>query len=469
MTDDGHAMASSSTAVNRAFCGTPSLLSTGDQFGAMFLKDHELTNRPIREIIVSKWGSVPKYCATVTMPYFNNENALMLIESWIMSAGPGLSLHQVGRVLLVVKIVMLSVFVLALMRIGIGIAVGAAALQVAAVIMLGLQQTFSYSYYTFFFCMIALMIGVYTLAIDSIERPWAVAVFAVLAGLLSAFCGNMRTSYIPVFAALFAVYLYVSDRRNASARLPWRPRLRALAITAVCFVAGYMTFQYVFIARSRPPGKNNLSYHHVAHPLVLALGDPRNPLSEREGITWSDAVGPEIVQRIDPKVVAYSPEYEEVLYEYYRSLWQRYPAEMRQIYLSKAKLAGRHMIENAQFADPLITAGLKVMHVIPNGLWMSGAFALVALLAALGMLRKTFSSAEVLVCLVAVAGLLLMLEASLIIPYFYLSYGSSLLLCCMTLLLLLVEGIVTLVGRVTGLARLLGAARPQRREAAHGA
>lgn len=455
MPEDLHAMASLSLAVDRAFCGRPSSLSSGDSIGTILYQNRHLTERPLRTIIADRWGSIDQYCATVTTPFVNNENSLMLVESWILRVRPGLSLAGVGRALTGVKAAMLLLFVLAVLRGGGSAVVGLGVFQIAAAILEQLLPVFTYSVYPFLCCLVALATAWYSLLFDASRRGGARLIAAGIGGILSAFGTNFRTSYLPVFAAIFIVYLLAAHRRDASPADRTR-RLRLGAMALVCFVLGYTAFQYVFITRSHPRGNAGPSYHVIAHPLVLALGSPPSALSQREGIKWLDAVGTELAHRVDPNARDLSPEYESALFRYYFGLWSRYPAEMGRIYLEKFKLAGRNMIELARFGNPWLATVLWLLSYVPNGLWLLVLFAGCALTFA-WRLRRSSRTIDLIASLAAVAGCLLLAESAIIMPYYVLTYDNALLFVCgvstLFVVQLALDGAVRLTGRVAGFRR----------------
>ena len=82
---DQHAIDSLNLAVNRAFCGFPSRLSRDAQIASLFKENGSLLTLPVSTVIVNRWQRIDLYCATVTQPFLNNENSLMLLESWCSS------------------------------------------------------------------------------------------------------------------------------------------------------------------------------------------------------------------------------------------------------------------------------------------------------------------------------------------------------------------------------------------------
>jgi hypothetical protein len=452
--NDGHAIASLSIATNRALCGTPSAISNGAHVGYLLYQQPQRLRQPIADFVRELHGTVDKYCATVTVPLVNNENSLMLVESWMLKAAPRLSLLGIGRVLLAVRIAMALVFALALLRSGASLLMAGIVLSVAFSIDEALQVTYAYSVYSFLFGLVGLAIGIYVLAFETSNRSAPRIAIGVAAGLVSAFAVNMRTSYLPVFAMLFVIYVWASDRRA----LPERPgrRVSTAALMCIAFALAYAGFQYAFITRSRPPESRGPSYHVIAHPLVLSLAVPASPLSNREGIVWNDGVGVELAHRIDPSVVYLTPEYEAALRKYYFGLWSRYPAEMRQIYIDKLTLAGRHMIETAEFNRPTMTTILFVLHAVPDGIWLLTLLLAAAAAAAAVVVRRRSGSA-LAICMVAASGVFLMIECAVIMPYYYLSYGNSLVFMCAALV---AWGAQIVVAGVVWTADYVNARRP---------
>src|SRR5262249_31119037 len=125
--------------------------------------------------------------------------------------------------------------------------------------------------------------------------------------------------------------------------LPFGRRARALFVPAAAMMAGSVLFTFFAIEplrRANREGNYNYSYHAIMHPLVVGLGVPQSQLSEREGITFGDPVGLELAQRIDPTVAFLDERYENVLWQYYRSLWLNDPGEMIRLYATKLATAG---------------------------------------------------------------------------------------------------------------------------------
>lgn len=450
---DGHAIVSLNVAVNRAFCHHPSRLSNNADVARLLQAEPALVTRPIAGVIAENWQSVEAYCASVVVPYVNNENSLMLLENWIMRAIPDVSLASVGQIMLWLRVLVVLLFCLALLRSGVSVLVCAGVLEIAAAILHQLQPVFAYSVYAFFLPLTLLPIAIYLLTAGISRRVPVRMAVALITGVASAYGTNMRTSYLPLFVMFFLIYLAAGEWTATERGRTWRQRLAVSAAALALFAVGYGAFHYTFITRSRPEGNTQPSHHVIWHSVVMSLAIPANPLSEREGIKWNDGTGWDLARRINPAVPYLGPGYEEALRSYYFDLWRRYPAEMRQIYLEKFKLGGRHMIEIAKFDSTLVTAILGVLAYLPNGLWLAAAL-LIASAAAVWRYVRSASRAMLAFLYLTTIAILLYLEGSAIMPYYYLTYQSTLLFGCAAATVavgqLLLNAPVLLVQRLTG-------------------
>jgi hypothetical protein len=128
-----------------------------------------------------------------------------------------------------------------------------------------------------------------------------------------------------------------------------------VAIAILMFAVGYEVFnRAVMRPLEHPAGANttNYTYHTIAHPLVMSLAVPPNPLSDDEGIKWNDSVGWEIAKRVQPGVGYLGPEYESALYRYYFGLWRTRPRDMLRTYWVKLLWTGRGVFLNASYYVP---------------------------------------------------------------------------------------------------------------------
>lgn len=449
LNDDGHSIYSLSLAVNRTVCGVPSGLSTDDQIGKLLFRDISAHDQPVRAVISAHWGSVDRYCATVTRPYVNNENSLMLLESWAWRIAPNLSLSALGRVLLGVKLALLVFFGIAALRLGVGVVVCYAMVDVGFALLGRLQPDLGYSTYSFLECMVIATVALYPLMLslraESRARQLA---WPAIAGTWTAFVVNMRTSYLPLCAAAGLMYVCAILLRQNDSDSGIFQRCRRTAIAVLCFALGYSAFQYTFITQSRGAG-TDLSYHTVFHPLVLSVGIPTSAFSEREGIQWDDAVGLTLAHRVDPSAQYLSKEYERALATYYISLWKRYPSEMFHLYLEKAKLAGTEMIALDDVTDGALMAARRVLRLLPNGILLLTLLSAFAIVSA-GQYLKRRMPVAMLFALIGTVATLLTIESMLIVPRYFLKYHAPLLLLCCSVTFIVVQaGLSRMVRRMT--------------------
>jgi hypothetical protein len=126
---------------------------------------------------------------------------------------------------------------------------------------------------------------------------------------------------------------------------------------------------------------------------------------------------------------------------------------MRQIYLEKFKLAGKHMTEVAKFRNPWMAAALGLLSYLPNGLWLLALFAVCAIIFA-WRLTRSWHAIDLIACMSALAGCLLMTESGIIMPFYVLTYDNTLLFvggaCTLFVVQVALDGAVRLTCRVGG-------------------
>ena len=450
MHGDDHEVMSLSLAVNRSFCRVPSALSSAEQIGILFFTDPRTRVQPVGDLIAARWGSLERYCSTVTVPYVNNENSLMLLEAWAWRIAPGLSVVGVGRALLAVKLGLLVFACVAFLRLGAGVLLCFVTLDAALALLSRVQAIAGFATYSFLLCAVVATLALYPLMLSLPSRSRVRQfVWPVIAGSWSAFVSNMRTSYFPLvvgIAVLYACALMLESR--ASVHIA--QRFQRVIPVAVAFVIGYALFQYTFIVRSRPAGSEGLSHHTVFHPLVLSIGFPTNAFSEREGIEWDDAVGLTLAHRVDPSASYLSKEYERALAEYYFGLWKRYPADMIRVYLIKAKLAGADMMSEVSMTDWGVMFAARALRHVPNGVWL-----LCLLVASTAVSARAYLHEKapllMLLMMMGLAAAMLMIESIVIAPRYYVTYHAPLLWLYVSLTFVLVQlafnGILALSAR----------------------
>jgi hypothetical protein len=292
------------------------------------------------------------------------------------------------------------------------------------------------------------MIALYPLMLSLPSRSRARQIaWPLVAGLWTAFVVNMRTSYLPLCVGGALLYACALMLESNGTGLRTVQRLRPVAMTAVSFVIGYTVFQYSFIPQNRVVASDNLSYHVFFHPLVLSIGLPENAFSRREGIEWDDSVGLTLAHRVNPSAIYLTKEYEQAMAEYYVSLWKRYPAEMRQVYLEKAKLAATEMMELADVPDPAVNFARRVLRRLPNGLWLLSLLVGFTIVAAWQYVRWK-APIVMLAILIGATATMLMLESMLIVPRYFISYHAPLLWLYCTVTFILIQLVAAAIARV---------------------
>ena len=442
---DGHAIVSLDLAIARAFCGVPSSFQHFIRVPMDLARDMEKRHTPLRTLVAEKAGSVEAYCQAINEPFVNNENSLMLLETAILRVSPDLSLADLGNVLHWLRIACIVAFVLLLIDLGGSLALGFATLLCGLMVLKSMGD-FLYTLYPFLFTVLLLEVAVIGFAINYrwTARPIGLVLFGAAAGLLAAFIVNMRTSYLPIVTAFFALVL-VEEWRARGSGLRWQPRtLRVLALLA-CFVVAYECFQVGLLTRYLPvEGRTNAS-HTVAHPLMLALAVPENAFSRDQGIHWSDVSGPPIARRVDPSATFMSPTYDVALMTYYRTLWRQHPREMVGVYRLKFGLAGADMVRvlrnSPGVAGRTVAALLTPIGVLlPDGLWYLALYTVVGG-AALVIFYRAGNPAAFVLALMSAAACMLQIESSIIYSAFVKQYHSYSAFYVMFLSLLAVQAL----------------------------
>jgi SAM-dependent methyltransferase len=426
---DWHATIALDLALNDTYCHQPGRLASNTQqlVGLSLAADPSLMHVPFPELLQRRAFPWVTYCDAVDHPFLNNENSTMLLMDAILHLAPRTTPAALGLALTAVKLAPLVLFTFVLLKTG---APGSVAF---VVLLIGLDiagdlEAFRYSIYGFLIPMLLLMASLYSLWLSTTQtRRIALAgvTFAV-AGFLTAFAANLRTSHLPVYLAMFLLYAVALRRRMGTS-----PGRLVYAVTAlVLFAASYALFNRALISRLVPPAGTvtNYTHHPIAHPLVLSLGVPPHPLSVREGITWDDSVGPKLAQRMIPDAVYLGRHYEEALLLYYIKLWTLYPSEMRDLYQHKLQLAGTGLFSypGTVTEHQHVSARLSRFVRIKDGRTILALFAAVFALAVAGY-ASTSRALAAAVAFLSLAAILLFFEAAAIMPPFILTYHSYLL------------------------------------------
>lgn len=442
-TPDGHRNKSLEIAVNRTLCGSISRMSTDIRLDTYLTNHPDLLDRPLPDWARLAAGSVDDYCGTVTQPLVNNENSLMYTMYGFLRLHPEMSVYQLGWLLQLVRLLALLLFACALVEAGASLLFAVTVLAAALCILANCSDRY-YSVYPFPPVLLAVVAAAFLASANGRLSELTVRHSLVLGfvGLLVAFAANMRTSHLPVYLAMVAVSLTAAFSRVRGARRRWSRREQALWAAAAVgsFTFGYVLFALLLIRPLRADlagvgeaNDTNISYHIVAHPLVLGLGLPPSLLSIKEGIEWADPAGVHLARSIDPRVQNLSRGYEEALFRYYIQLWTRYPHEMREIYVVKFWHAGRNMLSVLSEYSSNFVGGAQLRTVIRPLSWVSNGITLfvlyltAALLGWLALLR-TGSPLSLLTCLFGTSAALLQIETAAIIPFFHMSHHGAQLL-----------------------------------------
>ncbi len=361
-----------------------------------------------------------------------------------------------------IRIVSLIVFVFFLIRIGISPLFALLTLVLCIGIINEVNLTHYYSVYPFFMPFLLLIISLFgiCLTFGCHRRIWSTILSGFSIGLFGSFVCNLRSSYYPIILALlciFVIFTILDLRQNYSFSHVRRIVLPIFLI--ISFIIGLNLFNRIYIRPLNKLGVTyNLTYHVVAHPLILSLANPQNELSKREGIQWKDAVGLELAKKIDPSVKYLGPNYEKALFVYYCKLWIYYPEEMFAIYINKMKIAGHHLTSQINKAlkkyKSLKSTTLRLilypMHLLPNGIFYLIFFAGLSLVGLVSFKYINLGFAFGLTAL-AVSGTLLLLESAIIYPYFVITLHNYLLFWIFFCGLLFYQVIVNLLYKFTGI------------------
>lgn len=425
---DFHATVALDLAISDAYCGQPGRIASGTQqlIGRSLADDPSLMHVSFPELLRQRAAPWPRYCDAIDHPFINNENSTMLLMDAVLRVAPQSTPAGLGLALTALKVLPLLLFAFVLLT------AGSSPVAAIAVLLIGLDiqadlEAFRYSIYGFLVPMLLLMTSVYVVSLSSdwTGRLGGALVTVAVAGFLTGFAANLRTSHLPVYLAMFLLYAVLAVRRMHASRSRWGFVIGA----AVLFAGAYALFGRTFIARITPPvgTANNYTHHPIMHPIVLALGVPRHRLAVREGIEWDDMVGPTLAHRMIPDAEYLGRDYEHALLLYYVKLWMLYPSEMRNLYRHKFQLAGTGMFEPLTKAEHQgISWALPRLVRITDGRTLLEIYAIVFVASILRYYytRRPLAAA---VSFLALAGILLFLESAIIMSRFFLTYHAYLL------------------------------------------
>lgn len=126
-------------------------------------------------------------------------------------------------------------------------------------------------------------------------------------------------------------------------------------------------------------------------------------------------------------------------------LWSRYPREMVQVYWTKARTAGKHMLAHLRTrpgrTGRLLRMTLAPMDLLPSGVWIAFMYGAVG---AGGLWRfwRSQSALGALLAFMAIPAILLQLEAAVVMSYYVINYQAYLAFFCIFVSLVLPAAIV---------------------------
>jgi hypothetical protein len=211
--------------------------------------------------------------------------------------------------------------------------------------------------------------------------------------------------------------------------------------------AGFAIFQAALIwPLQQDHSGYNQSHHAIWHPIVLGLSVIGAPLTEREGIKWDDATEHVLAKRVDPTVHYLGPGYDDALRTYYFHLWEKYPAEMFEIYQAKVLHMQRFLsvAGSTAYGWPGFEAWFG--RRIPTGYaWFYVLFGAAALSA---LAYPLAGPAALLAAALALSTLALSVEQAAIGPFFAFTHQGPLIVVSTALACVLISLVVPALARL---------------------
>jgi hypothetical protein len=418
---DDHALVSLDLAIVRAYCGTASSFSSAGKIAPQVRDTSVDQHQPIRSLIGAQAGSVDAFCAAADLPFVNNENSLMLLETGLLSIHPAMSFAGLGNWLHRIRIAAAIVCVGVLLAIGASLAFAFGTMCIA-LILLGAMPGFVYSAYPFLWLLILVVATSYAVMLRAgvTDRLWTSLVGGAIAGLIAAFTINMRTSYLPMVIAALGIFAVCAWARARETRA-----IQPVALFVVSCGVGILAFNQVFIRPLSVEG-GRVS-HSIAHPLVLSLGVPQTPFAEERDISWNDVIGPRKALAIDPTADYLGPRYSTALFAYYRSLWSEHPGEMLRLYFTKFNVFGPDMLTALRSSPGVAGRGIAILlaplSVIPGGVSLLLVYLAISA-ASLKAMVRTRSPTWLMLAILAVSASLVHTEAGIIYSLFVQQYHN---------------------------------------------
>jgi hypothetical protein len=431
---DHHARTSLDQALVFTTCGKYGYVSPLYHQTELFPRLHFLgsefvpPNARYSDVFIARHGSLARFCEQSVERKLNSENSSFLMLSALLAFPPDDTPATLSVKTTTVRCALLFATLYLASLFGMGIApLIAIALAACRVIEIG-QTQHLLSIYPTMPLLLGLTGAMATIACVQLDKLSGVLQLAlgVGFGLILAFIFNFRTSYGMASIGQFVIAIVVHKFWTSTAALSYVRLTSGL-------VAGFLAFQVSVIwPLERDYKGTNYANHPIWHPIVLGLGNPPSPLSDREGIRWSDDVGRILARRIDPDVRYLSPGYDRALRSYYLRLWQNHPQEMLAIYKTKLILLGDVLgrLVSRIFDQEGVSAVFAKL--FSNGIaWI----AVVSVCGLFFLFTYPFKNALSLWgVMLALATLFVSLEQALIVTLFNIAYQGALVVCFVALL-----------------------------------
>ena len=425
---DDHLAVTIEMAANKAFCGLNSSID-GRGLGRIIQENHAFDDMPLRQVIEATFGPLSNYCSKPKYPFTHQENALYFAYSAALGLWPNASIIELAELATTARVLMIGFIAFTMIVLGFGAFWAFVSALLGMKLHVVLVATHVLSLYSFMTFQLAALCGAVTLGYAAgSQRGWTTALrlaYGAVLGLISVAIWNMRTTHglIAIVAlALVAVLLLLRGREFAAGANPWT----SVALTALsCLVIGLS--MHALLLRNVVNTGYNQTTHVVAHPLVLGLAFPPNPLATRENIKWDDSVGLELARRVDPKATYLGPAYERALFSYYFDLWKRFPLEMIDIYILKFNAAGTGIRPQTKlYIGSIAYWTLKsVAWLMASGwLWLLSLIAIG--LAGAYLFVRTGAPAALGAAFFGAAGIMLLSEHAIILPAFNFTHFGAL-------------------------------------------
>jgi hypothetical protein len=367
----------------------------------------------LKDVAISRGGGIPGYCDGDFEPFQNEDSGLFYLISGVLFIAPNASAMGVFWSLSGLMALCIAVFLITLWR----LTTDPYVTLVVGVLCVGLYATVAVDQFlsmrTFMWPPVLLVIALLVRShASSSYRVLTLGTFA--AGVIAAVGVNLRYSYIVHYVAVLGIVVLMSSvmqLRRTKVDKRWVSGRAAAGVMS--FVLGMYVIQIIFVAPlSELEVESGLTHHPVLHPVVLGLSVPENSLSKREGIGWSDVIGQDLAERVDPLANTTYERYEAALWTYYRGLWRDYPGEMLEIYARKIHEAGKFEM---YFLRTRLIGFFSPASIINSG-YFFGAFMVIAAVAYVSYHRSKNGSVALLVAAVTAAVLIDFGQAAAIYP-----------------------------------------------------